>query len=699
MKTKMFLSIALCLIISCQKSESPPGPNEEPKPNKPEEPTYVTSSSVGISGGKLNDLSIDLEIPAGCFSQPKTVQITKSSSGTTMGTYESSTFYKVSGIPVGFSKPLQVKLSPSEGSPENLLVSVTEQKFIPSLQKMVSTTQFLPFTKSGNKYNFEYQPFESSANLPDSTLTLTFGLVKNYEELPTTKAPSKFKIHAPINLRVGAFELRDHLDRIFTELENMQFSFSKRTSWPMSVTVKVFSTDQQSVYGYFAQSPWGHNYSSLEFNGTHINNNRELIATAGHELFHFAQSLYNPQGALSKMVKSDPFYWLDEACSVWFEQVALMDPSYTPLVRNGHHMEPIVGVYKGPAENAEHYGYGMAAFIKYLVSINDNLSLSKIYNKIIDGSAKNPKEAIEGIYPNIFSQNYPKFIEEYFGRTIYSDFAPSSMLAHASEGFSIRSSSDTIKTISKEYEAYSASIFRVDFSYTGLKKEDNLSISSNAIGQFLVYKVQGANITLLGKAYEEFIVGDLKDLLDNNARLLVVRPNSSDSKEEIKVNFKVERGLNIDAVWAKLYVQGAFTGDINSSISVEFPLQVSSDDWPKYPMLKGSYNSKTKVFTASYSGNSIVCNFDTKNNTLSGSLSFSNSDFTFKERNVTANVTFSGLPLIIWDDKHVTQYLSGNPKGSVVVGSCQFTVGEAPPIGLISPTTVNLYIYFGRSNN
>ncbi len=700
MRAKLVFLIAFCMVISCKKVEPPVVPTDNPKPTQPQEPapTYVTSTTVGSQGGKLNDLSIDVDIPAGSFTLSKTVKLTKSTRSEIFGKHESSDFYKITGIPASFSKPIKVTITANSGSPDNLLMTVTEDMFVPSLQKVISTTQFISATKSGNKYTCDYEPFDTDINLPDSTLTLTFGLVKDYEEATSTKAPSKFIVHNPVGFRTEALQLRDHLDRIYGQLEGMNFSFSTRTKWPLKVNIKEFSGSQKSAYGYFVQSKWGHNYSSMEFNTTYMSDERELVATAGHELFHFAQSLYNPQGALSKMVKTDPFYWLDEASSVWFEEVAVQDPAFLPSVRRGHHMEPIAGIYKGPQTNAEHYGYGMSAFIKYLVKKNDITSLSKIYNSIKSGSAKDPVEAIENSHSLDFSKIYPKFLEEYFGGEIYSDFERSLLLSHATEGFHMASEDDTIKTITKEYEGFSARIFRVEVSYSGIKEADNLSIQSSAIGEFLVYKIKGLELSLLGRAYDEFIVPNLKKLKDENARILVIRPNSTNSKDEITVNFIVERGLGLDAVWAKLYVHGEFSGDIISSASVEFPKEVSSEDWPNYPMLKGSYNNETKVFSASYNGNSLVCNIDLKNSKMSGSISFSNNDATFTDRHVTANATFSNIPLVKWDDKYVSQYSSNTPTGTVTVSGCEYST-DTGSVSMVEPYTISLNIYFGSGSS
>jgi hypothetical protein len=699
MKYRVLIMLsASILMFSCTKPEpdapNPPGGNN-PGDNPPP-PTYNTSATIGTTGGKLTDVTLEVNIESGSFSKSYPLEVKKETAGSNFSEYESSTFYELKGVPVNFTKPIKVTITPATGSPDNLLMTVTEEKYSRSLRKMVQTSGFVTATKSGTTYVCDYTPYAGAGTLRDTTMSIKFGLVKNYEILPVTKADSKFKMYAPTEYKAAAFDLRDYLDQIYGIVQNdLQFSFAERTSWPMSVTVKKFPTDQQNVYGYFCMSPWSHNYSSMEFNATQLTSVTELRATAGHEFFHFAKSLYGTMSTAAMLVSNDPFYWLDEASSVWIEQLSTGQPDYSPLVRQGHHLEPLKGVYKGPAENAEHYGYGMGAFVKYLVQQYGSTSLVNMYNLIKNKSVSNPVEAVNQAHAKTFSEMYPSFLADYIGLKIYSDFQPSSLLTNTTAVFNIAAEADTLMTFERDYEALSAQIYRVNFSYDKLMAGDALSITATGLGQFLVYQASASGIILMGKGYDEFIIENLKDLKDRNARILVVKPNISLTKEKQTVEFKVEKGLAFDAVWAKIYIRGNFSGDIASSIAVEVPLQVRSDDWPNYPMLSGKYSTATKIFSASYSGNSVVCEFDTKNNKVSGSVTLQNNDVSFSNRAVKVSVTFSELTLSEWDGKTLTQYLSANPKGSVNIVNCQYSIDDVTTHTLINATEVSVWIYFG----
>lgn len=693
----VIMLVAFTSLLSCSK---PDNNQEQPgdKPNdKPSEITYTTTASIGIDGGKLTDVTIQVDIPQGAFSKSQTMELKKSTEGSAFGEYESSTFYEVKGIPANFSKPIKVTITPASGSPDNLLMTVMEDKYSPSLRQLVQSSNFVSATKSGSSYVCDLNPYSVTGTLRDTTISLKFGLVKNYELLPATKAGSNFKMYAPKEYKPLAFDLRDYLDQIYyTVRDDLQFSYAERTTWPMEVTVKKFPAGKQNVFGYFVMSSWSHNYSNMEFNASLLTSTTEIKATAGHEFLHFAKSLYGTMSTVAMLVSNDPFYWLDEASSVWFEEIASGQPGYNPLTRQGHHLEPLVGVYKGAEQNAEHYGYGMSAFIKYLINTNDNTSLVKMYNLIRDKSVSNPVEAINQSHAKSFEEVYPSFLQDYFSGKIYSDFQSSSLLSNSTEAFNIQADTDTLKTIIKDYEALSAQIFRVEFSYAGLTKDDALSIYSSGLSPMLIYQADITGLHYLGKAYDEFIVSDLKDLKDKTAKILVVKPNTSLTKDKQTVEFRVEKGLAIDAVWAKLYVRGSFTGDVISSASVEVPLEVRSDDWPNYPMLKATYSNATKILTASYNGNSLTINFDLKAKKISGSVSFQNNDVSFVNRTVTATANFSGIPLTEWDGKLLSQYQSTNPKGSVTVLNCEYAVTEIEKNTLITPSEVSLWIYFGK---
>ncbi len=692
--------VTLLSLLSFSYCSKPDNNNQEPpgeKPSdKPNDKTYITSATIGTTGGKLTDVTIEVDIQPGTFTKSHNLELKKVAANTAFSEYESSVFYEIKGIPVNFSKSIKVTLTPASGSPDNLLMTVMEDKYSPSLRQKVQSSGFVSAVKSGAAYVCDYSPFSTSGTLRDTTTSLIFGLVKNYELLPATKAGSNFKMYAPYQYKALAFDLRDYLDAIYNQVRDLQFSYSERSSWPMDVTVKKFPANKQHVYGYFTMSSWSHNYSNLEFNAELLGSTTELKATAGHEFFHFAKSLYGTMGTVSMLIYNDPFYWLDEASSVWFEEIACGQPGYNPLVRQGHHLEPLKGAYTGPSQNAEHYGYGMGAFIKYLVKTEGNLSLAAMFNLIKNKSVKDPVEAINQASSKSLQEMYPSFLEEYFSGKIYTDFQSSSLLSNATETYNIQTSSDTLKTITGDYEAISAQIFKIEFSYTGLTNEDALSIYTSAFAPALIYKADITGLSYLGKCYDEFIITNLKDLKDSNAKIIVVQPNTSLTKEKQTIEFKVEKGLDIDAVWAKLYVKGTFTGDIISSVSVEFPLEVRSDDWPNYPMLKGSYSNATKVLSASYNGNSITINFNLKEKTISGSVSFKNNDVSFNNRIVTASANFSAIPLSEWDDKLLSQHLYSNPKGTVTILNCEYGLNEIEKNVLINPSEVSLWIYFGK---
>lgn len=698
---KLFIAMLLVSFVfsSCSKpgDNGPDNPGDDPG-DTPGDITYTTSAVIGTSGGKLTEATSEVDIQPGTFSKSQNMELKKTSSGSAFGEFESSVFYEVKGVPVNFAKPIKVTITPTSGSPDNLLMTVLEDKYSPTLGQKVQSTSFVTAVKSGTKYICEYTPYTVNGELRDTSISLVFGLVKNYELLPATKAGSNFKMYAPYQYKALAFDLRDYLDVIYNQVRDMQFSYAERSSWPMEVTVKNFPSNKQNVFGYFVMSSWSHNYSTLEFNATLLSSITELKATAGHEFFHFAKSLYGTMGTVSMLIYNDPFYWLDEASSVWFEEIACGQPGYNPLIRQGHHLEPLIGAYKGPSQNAEHYGYGMGAFIKYLVKTEGSQALVKMYDLIKNKSVDDPVEAINQASVKSFQELYPSFLQEYFSGNIYTDFQSSSLLSNATEVFNIQSATDTLKTIVKDYEALSAQIFKIEFSYPGFTNEDALSIYTNALAPALIYQADIYGLKFLGKSYDEFIISNLKDLRDNNAKIIVVQPNTSLTTEKQTVELKVEKGLDIDAVWAKLYVRGSFTGDVISSASVEFPLEVRSDDWPNYPMLKGSYSNATKVFSASFNGNSLTVNFNLKAKTISGSVSFQNNDVSFNNRQVTANANFSTLPLVEWDGKLVSQYLSANPKGSVTVIDCEYAVTEIEKNRLITPTEVSLWIYFGKRN-
>ncbi len=508
----------------------------------------VLSITVGAGGGKLKSNNIEVVIPAGSFSSDTKVELKKQTGENVFGTNKASDYHTITGLLADFSKPITITVTPHKDAGANLFMAMGEESFVPSLNKMEVNYSFVESTLKEGKYLFELQPAEADNDAKGKKMDLTFGLVKDFARIgggtKSTRATSKFIVYYDKNKvhDYDAEKLEKYLNDAYDELVNMGFSFSKRTNWPVQVNLYNRQSYSQNRLGEFVPSKFGNNRGYMTFNASYMSDETLMKSTAGHELFHLVQALYDPRWAFTKAISAGNFYWLDEATATWFEEI-MVGETYSSVTRQGHHMEPLRGIYKGADDNPQHYGYGMAAFVKSMVGQTDKTTLSKIYQKISEG-AENPVRAINEGASKSVSEMYPFFLDEYFDRRVYSDFEQSSLLtAEGVQTWNIASKEDTLKTFDNDYPGISAKIFKLNLSYDGFNDNDTLKIKTDEISfaPKYVYKMQGGSVfKLLDMGKSELSITGLKQLQKDKAVILLVVVNSGYTDNNFKTTFTVK---------------------------------------------------------------------------------------------------------------------------------------------------------------
>ena len=341
-----------------------------------------------------------------------------------------------------------------------------------------------------------------------------------------------------------AEQFEKYLNAAYDELVKMGFSFSKRTSWPVHVNLNNRQSDKAEILGEFTPSKRGDNYSYITFNFGNMPNEALMKSTAGHELFHLVQALYDPRWAFTKAISAGPLYWLDEATATWFEEV-MAGKGYSSPTRKSNELHPFVGIYKGPTVHPQNYGYGMAAFIKYLVGQNDNKILSKIYEKRLAG-AYDPVSIINEVSQKSISDIYPYFIEEYIAKKIYPDFDSYHMLwgidYSGVQRWIVASKGDTLKTFDNDYPGISAKVFRLILSYEGFKDDDMLKVETDntVFVPKYVYEAKNKELKFLYMGKSEFSIPNLKKLQKESGQILVVVANAGYTEDKVKTTFRIQ---------------------------------------------------------------------------------------------------------------------------------------------------------------
>lgn len=561
----------------------------------------LLSTTIGANGGKLKSNTIEIDIPSGSFSSDTKVELKKQTSENVFGTNKASDYYTVTGLPADFSKPIIITVTTDNDAGDNLFMAMGEEAFVPSSNKTKLNYSLVESTLKEGKYVFELQPIKPNEDTKGQKMDLTFGLVKNFVQTggstKSSGAGKRFKV-CYCRYHVHDYEAEQfekYLNAAYDELVKMGFSFSKRTNWPVQVMLNNRMSDAEHKLGEFVPSKWGNNYAYMVFNFGAMPNEDLLKSTAGHELFHLVQALYDPRSAFFKSISAGSCYWLEEAASTWFEEI-MVGKNYSSPTRKGHHMEPLKDIYKGANDNPQYYGYGMSAFVKYMVSQTDNMTLSKIFQKISE-KAGDPVTAINGGSSKSISEMYPSFLDDYFNKRVYSDFeVPSLLTAEGVQTWNVASEKDTLKTFDNQFTGISAKIFKINLSNDSFDDNSMLIIKTdkNTFAQKYVYKIQSpGTVTYLDLGRGELYIPGLKQMRKDKATLLVVVAYSGYTDENIKTTFNIVKAASFKPIRAavKLYIDGEAQGSVSQVQATTGGIYV-----PNY--IKGTFNKNT--FTASF---------------------------------------------------------------------------------------------------
>jgi len=192
-------------------------------------------------------------------------------------------------------------------------------------------------------------------------------------------------------------EVLEELERQKMKLEQLGFSFDRRTNYPIPVWIHYIGED-----GYYQGSKRGDNYGSLHLSYQYYFDNPlklyrrtgawdQMVATAGHELFHMVQSFYDSRPAIWKNHAwvEHPYHWVNEATATWYEALALDNPNYlSPNAQDNINFIQTPLYFPGSTTSqAGHsavtsHGYGASLFFRYLVDRLDDRLPVRLYHKI-----------------------------------------------------------------------------------------------------------------------------------------------------------------------------------------------------------------------------------------------------------------------------------------------------------------------------
>lgn len=339
----------------------------------------LASETVDASGKRIAADGFELTVPPGAIAGSATVRVLRGTPSAA-GEERVSGAYRVTGLPDDLKAPLTLRMI---AAPKDAL---DVRAAAPPTHFAIQTTAFAKSAAA----NIPVSHLVPAPATSDGTLalpppkvawkiknTFTIWAVTGYASLRSAKGT--FEIVYPSELRFAAEMIAGWLDDSELRLGLLGLNLKGRS---INVEIKPL-TDylfwaNKDIMGYAEGE-------KLVFNSRRLGTTAQVVAfkpTVAHELMHVFQAVYG--GA----ARDAAWYWMDEATAVWFETLAMNDPSYiSSVVRPSSGSDSSdnyltflphgLNYNVGGKEEQEH-GYGASMFLSYLSRTTSDGAVAKI---------------------------------------------------------------------------------------------------------------------------------------------------------------------------------------------------------------------------------------------------------------------------------------------------------------------------------
>ena len=526
----------------------------------------LASVSVGATGGTITGGGMEVQLPAGLFAGATTVVLTSSTDTQPGGIAQISDVFTLRGLPAELTGAVTVKIPLRQSPPPGTqtLVAVdsgpgvhgTGITFLEALVEGTSALVTLPASgplpapaTRGIGVSAQHPAVPTSVESEMATgPEITFWVGASY--LQHTTGAGHFLIFYPrgdSSMDDKARTIGLTLEDSYKQLEGLGLSWSARTRWPMRVVITPLTGDKADTWGEQEPSILGKNYWSITLNAAKIAGamvSDDLKATAGHELFHVLQDLYDPRSAYRVAKFSGSWLWFDEAASTWFENLVtgqsdavpatVKQDNYAFLTQHGLEYQP------GDIFTVRNHGYGASMFLHYLADHAGGASIvgnilkdsSSRAQGILAESLRWPAEATSAVLPGMLSEKWRNFVAAYTEGSLPGAFPDHrSILSQLKSQFAFSTEATAAPTFSWNAPSLSAGYYLVRFQ--AWPKDTRLSFAfkdPDGEAQLSIYRVHGNTWSLVTRTRPgsyEFVKPE--DLVTNGESLLLVVANANGS--------------------------------------------------------------------------------------------------------------------------------------------------------------------------
>jgi hypothetical protein len=596
---KKFLLILffLFIIINSCKKENPAEP-EDPAP---------AGNTIGAQGGTLKLGDAQVNILGGTFSSDQKLNLEKTTVPPGHETDANSNAYKLENIPINFSKPIEIGVKIAGQITGDTILAVKVPSYIVSGDKLEDRIIYLKgklvdgvvTAKIDNLTEASFAKVSGSKD--EGKFVIYFWSKINQVSYITSK--NHFRINYPLGIdKSTIIDVGQILDDCYKFIDELGFKFTKRSNWPMDINI----VNRPGVYGEYVSSKRSMNYDIMEIDRNSLNNEQQLKATLIHELFHAAQTMYNPHWNFTSSILGAwkggyEHLWIDEAVSTWSSYAFLKDPNFTDNNVNASKYLILSGISTIKSD-AANYGYGMSIFIKYLVNKYGEKSLVKIYEQILKKAGS--YYSLSSICAITIDLDWYDYVEKLLlDKVDPAEFSGQSFIVGNAARKQITELKTVEETLTLKMGALSSQLYRFEFpAQIEASKNAQITFSTSA-GEICIFRSNSkyGELKRITTTVSEYTLTNLKDVIDKNDRIIIAVSNGSvmptDGTKDVTFKYKFEEAVDLSKIQSVSMVVRFAARETGGSIV----------DWEAYALPKFSPSDNWRGY---WVGNKFICDFN-----------------------------------------------------------------------------------------
>ena len=378
----------------------------------------IDTDTIGPDGGTLDGGVVTVVFEAGSFADD--IPLTLEDGPDDEYDEQVSDGFYIRGLPDSFTEPITVsiKLNTPPGEGDNFMLALDEGEVWASSAGGVShgAVHFSGVTAEGvftatippTTPDSGVSSLRSVSAETDKTVYITVVNRRHY----LYSNSGKFLVYFPAGDEVLASTAADALDEAYTGLEGLGLSWARRTTWPFEITLAIRGPDDPDGVTYTSRF-YGVNGANITLNSTRLTTDELARATAGHELMHAMQYLYDKRNRVASSLSDGGWLWLDEATAVWFERTMVASSAYVPGVVSSN----LAWILEALETNTQGHGYGASMFIEYMAKKQGDTVVGDIVKRKWDSYA--PIDALKAVTSSLIGVDWQLSSEDFMKLAVY----------------------------------------------------------------------------------------------------------------------------------------------------------------------------------------------------------------------------------------------------------------------------------------